>query len=62
MERNVPSARGWGWLWQALSSAQRVMEINSAYLAAFFDKHLRVEPAPLLAGPAPPTLKVTIQP
>ena len=33
--------------------ARRVMEINTTYLVAFFDKHLRGEPAPLLDGPSP---------
>ena len=33
--------------------ARRVMEINETYLVAFFDKHLRGEPAPLLDGPSP---------
>ncbi|MGC9397315.1 MAG: alpha/beta hydrolase family protein [Anaerolineae bacterium] len=32
--------------------AQRVMEINTTYLVAFFDKHLRGEEVPLLDGPS----------
>jgi predicted dienelactone hydrolase len=32
--------------------AQRVLEINGAYLVAFFDAHLRGEASPLLDGPA----------
>lgn len=34
--------------------ARRVMEINTAYLVAFFDKHLLGAPTPLLDGPAYP--------
>ncbi len=37
--------------------ARRVMEINETYLVAFFDKHLRGEPAPLLDGPTYPEVQ-----
>ncbi|MBN2394459.1 MAG: dienelactone hydrolase family protein [Anaerolineae bacterium] len=33
--------------------AQRVMETNTTYLVAFFDKHLRGKEVPLLDGPSP---------
>ncbi len=41
--------------------AQRVMEINMAYLVAFFDQHLLGEPAPLLDGPSPAYPEVQLE-
>ncbi len=41
--------------------AQRALEINTAYLVAFFDAYLKDAPSPLLNGPAPTYPEVTFE-